>query len=66
MKSNVGKTDAAIRTGLGLAVLGLGAFFGSWWGLFGFIPLFTGIVERCPAYSLLGISTCKRPLGQHG
>jgi hypothetical protein len=32
---------------------------GSWWFLLGVIPIFTGLIELCPVYSLLGISTCK-------
>ncbi len=28
------------------------------WGLLGLVPLVTGLVGSCPAYTLLGISTC--------
>jgi hypothetical protein len=30
----------------------------SLWGLLGLVPLATGLVGVCPAYSLLGTSTC--------
>ncbi|HLT99603.1 MAG TPA: DUF2892 domain-containing protein, partial [Burkholderiaceae bacterium] len=29
-----------------------------WWGWLGVIPLMTGLVRTCPAYSLLGVNTC--------
>jgi hypothetical protein len=29
------------------------------WGLIGIVPLVTGLIGWCPAYSLLGIKTCK-------
>lgn len=28
------------------------------WGLFGLIPLVTGLIGSCPLYTLFGISTC--------
>ena len=30
------------------------------WALVGVIPLVTGLLGSCPAYTLFGISTCKR------
>jgi hypothetical protein len=30
-----------------------------WWGWLGVVPLLTGAVGNCPAYSLLGIKTCR-------
>lgn len=29
------------------------------WGLFGLVPLLTGIVGSCPLYRVLGINTCR-------
>jgi hypothetical protein len=29
-----------------------------YWALLGFVPLFTGLFRFCPAYTLLGVSTC--------
>ena len=64
MKTNEGGLDRAIRVIVGLAILSL-VFVGPHtpWGYFGLIPLTTGIVGFCPAYALLGISTCgsRRP-----
>jgi hypothetical protein len=49
---------ARVLLGLGLitaAALGPA----SPWGYIGVVPLVTGLVGSCPAYTLLGISTCK-------
>jgi len=29
-----------------------------WWGLIGIVPLATGLMGSCPAYSLIGVNTC--------
>lgn len=60
MKKNVGKLDIAIRIILGIAVVGIGIYFQSWWGLIGLVPLITAIIGSCPAYALIGITTKKR------
>lgn len=60
MKANVGGFDKWARILGGSFFLGLvmvGAI--GPWGLIGFIPLATGLFERCGLYSILGISTCK-------
>lgn len=56
---NEGNVDRTVRVVAGLALLSL-VFVGpqSLWGLLGLIPLATGLMGSCPAYSLLGISTC--------
>ena len=59
MTRNVGSIDKALRIVGGLALLGLGAFGPlGWWGLIGLVPLATGLMSSCPAYSLLGMNTC--------
>lgn len=50
MKCNVGTTDRLIRIVLGLALLAAGAYFESFWGLLGIIPLATGMFRWCPLY----------------
>jgi hypothetical protein len=56
---NVGSTDRMLRIGVGvllivLAVIGtIGA-----WGYIGIVPVITGFVRFCPAYTLLGMNTC--------
>jgi hypothetical protein len=61
MAANVGGIDRTVRIVAGLAILAL--FFvleGNlrYWALLGFVPLLTGIFRFCPAYSLIGVSTC--------
>lgn len=58
MKTNVGTVDRSLRIVLGIAVIVLGIYFQSWWGVIGVIPLFTAIVKWCPAYVPFGLSTC--------
>jgi len=65
MKLNVGSADKLIRIIAGIALLSLVFILeGSarWWGLVGLVPLVTGLVGWCPAYSLIGAST--RPAKQ--
>ncbi len=58
-RTNVGNVDRVIRIVVGLALLAL-VFVGpqTLWGLIGLVPLATGLVRSCPAYSLLGMNTC--------
>jgi hypothetical protein len=57
---NVGKIDKYARIGAGVALIALAATgtIGVW-GYIGLIPLATGLLNTCPAYTLLGINTCK-------
>jgi hypothetical protein len=59
MTKNVGQIDKIIRIVVGLLLIGL-ALIGTigWWGWIGVVPLASGLMGSCPAYSLLGISTC--------
>lgn len=59
MKKNVGGADKYLRLIAGLVIIALGLIYGSWWGLIGIIPVFTGLTGWCPAYLPFGISTCK-------
>jgi Protein of unknown function (DUF2892) len=59
MKTNEGATDRALRVIGGGVLVGLAATGTiGMWGLIGLVPLATGLVGWCPAYSLLGIDTC--------
>ena len=60
MKANIGTLDRSLRiaAGLILIALSLAGVIGLW-GWIGMVPLATGIFRFCPAYPLLGISTCK-------
>lgn len=60
MKVNVGGVDRIVRIVAGLALIGWVLFAnGPTWAWIGIAPLATGLLNFCPAYSLLGISTCK-------
>lgn len=60
MKTNVGGADRIIRITVGVVIIALGFIFNSWWGVVGIVPLLTGSLNFCPAYSLLGVSTKKK------
>ena len=62
---NVGGIDRALRIIVGLVLIAL-AVAGDQiigeklvWGWIGIVPLVTGIFRFCPAYTLLGVKTCK-------
>ncbi|MEM1078918.1 MAG: DUF2892 domain-containing protein [Pseudomonadota bacterium] len=59
MTRNEGTLDRALRILAGLVLLSL-VFIGPQtpWGWVGIVPLLTGIVGYCPAYSIFGINTC--------
>ncbi len=57
MKQNEGKTDRIIRVVLGIVIIAVGLYFGSWWGIIGLIPLVTGAIGTCPLYMLFHFST---------
>jgi hypothetical protein len=44
-----------------LIALALGFIPGyqSVWGWIGIVPLITGIIGSCPAYSIFGLNTCR-------
>lgn len=51
--------ERVIRVLAGLGILSLTVIGPkSLWGLIGILPLLTGLIGSCPAYTLLGISTC--------
>lgn len=60
MKTNVGSTDKTIRIAAGVVIIALGLLLSSWWGLVGVVLLATGLMNFCPAYSLINFSTNKK------
>ena len=60
MKLNEGTIDRALRIIAGVVLIGLtlAGKIGVW-GWIGVVPLVTGLIGWCPAYSLLGFKTCK-------
>ncbi len=60
MKVNVGGIDRVLRIVAGLALIAWAlSENGPIWAWLGVPMLITGLVNFCPAYSLLGINTCK-------
>lgn len=59
MKQNVGGIDRILRLVVGLAIIGWGIYAKNWWGAVGVVPLFTALINWCPAYTLFGLSTRK-------
>ncbi len=57
---NEGTLDRTLRIILGIALVSL-VFTGpqSLWGLFGLVPLATGLIGFCPVYRLFGLDTCR-------
>jgi hypothetical protein len=63
MSKNVGGVDKVLRIVVGLALLafavtGIPATGYNWLGWIGVVPLATALLGWCPAYTLLGLSTC--------
>lgn len=62
MKVNSGTLDRALRVIAGLILISLAATGKiGLWGYVGIVPLITGALGNCPAYSILGIRTCSLP-----
>jgi hypothetical protein len=67
MTTNVGLIDRILRAIVGLLLIAFAIPLGfpqmgwNWVGWIGAIPLATALFGYCPAYSLIGISTCRAP-----
>ena len=63
MRQNIGNVDRIVRVVLGLILLAYALRIGfpatgwNWVGWIGVVPILTGAVRYCPAYSLVGIRT---------
>jgi hypothetical protein len=61
MINNIGTIDRIVRIIAGIALLGffvLSDHPTHWLGLIGVVPLLTAAAGHCPAYRLIGVSTC--------
>lgn len=58
MKQNAGTIDRVLRVIAGLVLIALAATGTvGMWGWIGVMPLLTGAIGTCPAYSIFGINT---------
>lgn len=60
MNVNIGGIDRMLRIIAGVIIIALGAYYQSWWGIVGLVPLLTGVFRFCPLYTMVGVNTCKR------
>jgi len=58
MQMNVGVIDRVARIVAGIALIVWAVVGGPLWAWIGLIPLATGALGWCPAYTLLGLRTC--------
>ena len=63
MTANVGGIDRVLRIAVGVALvlfalLGPADLSWKWVGYIGIVPILTGLIGRCPAYRLFGLTTC--------
>ncbi|HLW04665.1 MAG TPA: DUF2892 domain-containing protein [Azoarcus sp.] len=58
MQKNIGTIDKTVRIVVGLALIALAVMgVGTPWTWLGVLPLATGLVGSCPAYTLLKTDT---------
>ena len=62
MKKNMGNADRIVRIVVGLIALGAGFYLGmNYWVMgIGAVILVTGLMNSCPIYSMLGMSTASK------
>ena len=58
MKANVGGIDKILRIVVGIALIAWALMGGPVWAWIGIVPIATGLMGWCPAYTLLGMNTC--------
>lgn len=66
MSRNIGTIDRVIRIVIGLFFIAYAIPVGfpdtgwNWTGWIGIVPLATAFMGFCPAYTVVGLSTCKK------
>ena len=63
MQANVGGIDRTLRIVIGslLLLVSMTSNAIGLWGVLGMIPIVSGFMRFYPLYSIIGVSTCKRP-----
>ena len=61
MPRNEGNIDRVLRVVVGIVLVSLALTGKAVWGWIGVVPILTGLFGYCPAYSLFGIRTCRKP-----
>jgi uncharacterized membrane protein YdbT with pleckstrin-like domain len=65
MSKNIGKIDSIIRVVIGFVLIAYAIPLGfpstgwNWVGWIGVVPILTVVFGYCPAYRILGVSTCR-------
>jgi hypothetical protein len=66
MTENVGMLDRIARGAIGIALIAFALKAGfpdtgwNWLGWIGVVPILTAVFGYCPAYTVIGLSTCAR------
>lgn len=58
MKENIGDADKVFRVIAGIAALGAGFYYQSWWGVIGLVLLGSAAIGWCPPYAIFKFNTC--------
>jgi hypothetical protein len=62
MNTNIGTADRNARVIIGMVLIAAAVFgFIGMWGFIGVVAVITGLVRYCPAYKLLGYTSCPIP-----
>ncbi|MEI6815473.1 MAG: DUF2892 domain-containing protein [Bacteroidota bacterium] len=64
MKANLGYIDRMLRAILGGAVMAVGIYFSTWWGVVGGIVFLTSVFSFCPLYYIGGMNSAKEHYGR--
>lgn len=71
MTANIGTIDRIVRIVVGAVLIAYALPLGfpstgwNWVGWIGIVPIVTAIVGYCPAYTVLGLSSCSVSARQH-
>lgn len=58
MEYNVCGKEKIVRAVVGIVIMLVGFYYGSWWGAIGLIPLLTALIGYCPVNHALHFSSC--------